>query len=67
MTLKEKYLYCKEHNIDFILKMDELEEINNEGKEIQSIDDLVMVHKTSYAPKGKIQTTYEAGGTLQKK
>lgn len=67
MTLREEYLYCKENNIDFILTEDKIEEIDNTGKSINGIEDLVMVHKTDYAPNGRINSSLEANATKKDK
>ena len=64
MTLKEEYEYCKENDIDFILTKDKIEEIDNTGKSINGIEDLVMVHKTDFAPKGRINSSLEANATM---
>lgn len=60
--LKDKLESAKKTGENLILTEEDLQEgIDNTGKEINGIEDLIAIHKTNFTPKGRIQTPYETG------
>lgn len=60
--LKDRFEISKREGTDFILTPEDLAiGIDNEGKEIKTIDDLVMVHITNYMPNGAIKSPRSTG------
>lgn len=59
--LKNRYETALQKGETFILTEEDVEnfEVDNTGKEIKTIDDLIMVHKTSFFPEGAIKTPFD--------
>lgn len=63
--LKANYELALQKGENFILNMESIKNcrIDNTGKEIKTIDDLILVRKTGRFPKGFMQTPYNANAT----
>lgn len=58
----QRYNEAIQKGIPFVLTEEDIKlGINNDGKEIKSIEDLLMVHVTDYLPKGAIKPPIETG------
>jgi hypothetical protein len=65
--LKEKIAQAKSLNEDYVITyQDIVNQIDNENKKIDSIEDLVMVHVTDYMPKGRISSPLETHKEMQR-
>lgn len=64
-TLQKRYQEALQSGQVFILTPEDIKFGVSNGKEIKSIDDLVMVHKTNYFPEGAIKTPFDTKKSAQ--